>query len=175
MAKLQLQIRKHRTQVGVAAAFAVPVHTALHVGAPGFHGRDGIRHRDIGIVVGVDADDPVEALAHLGHDLHQPMGERAAVGIAQHQNVRARALGGFQRPQREIRVGQKAVEEMLRVVDHFAAVLLQVAHGLRDQHEVLFFGDAQRPLRVQFPALAEDRDGLGLRLDQRPHVGILLH
>ena len=65
-------------------------------------------------------------------------GERAAVGVAEAEHVGAGVLGGFERPQGVIGVGVVAVEEVLGVVDHFLAVLLQVPHGVGDQLEVLF-------------------------------------
>ena len=57
--------------------------------APCFDGGEGVGHRDIGIVMRVDADDAVEALAHVGDDLDQAAGERAAVGIAEAEHVGA--------------------------------------------------------------------------------------
>ena len=56
-------------QVGVAAALAVAVHAALHVRGARLDGGDGVGHGHVGIVVGVDADHAVEALAHFGDDL----------------------------------------------------------------------------------------------------------
>ena len=48
-------------------------------------------------------------------------------------------LRGFERAQREVGIGVVAVEEMLGVVDHFAAVVFQILHGFRDQLEIFFF------------------------------------
>ena len=90
-------------------------------------GGQRVGHREVGIVMGVDAEDAVEALAHLGADFRQAAGERAAVGVAQAQHIGAGLLGGFERAQGEIAVGVVAVEEMLGVVDHFLAVVLEIA------------------------------------------------
>jgi hypothetical protein len=131
VAQLEFEVGDDGGQVGVAAALAVAVHAALHVRGAGFHRGHGVGHRQIRIVVRVDADDAIEALAHFGDDLRQPPGERAAVGVAQAQHVGAGLVRGFQRAQRVIRVGDVAVEEMLGVVDHFLAVVLEVASRFR--------------------------------------------
>ena len=92
-----------------------------------------------------------------------------------HQNIGAGFLRGFERPQREIAVGVVAVEEMLGVVDHFLAVLLQIAHGIGDELQIFFFGDPERAMDVQIPALAEDRDDRRAGFDQRVDAGVFLH
>ena len=66
------------------------------------HRREGVGDGQVGVVVRVDADHAVEALAHLRADLHQPPRDRAAVGIAQAEHVRAGLLRGFERPQGDI-------------------------------------------------------------------------
>ena len=71
VAELQFQVGDDGGQIGVAAALAVAVHAALHVGGAGFDGGQGVGHGEVGIVVGVDADDAVEALAHFGDDFDQ--------------------------------------------------------------------------------------------------------
>ena len=175
VAELQLQIRDDGHQVGVAAALAIAVDAALHVRASGFHRGDGIGHGDIAIVVRMDAEHAVEALANFRNHFHDPMRQIAAVGVAQAQHVGAGFLRGFQRTQREIWVGVVAVEEVLGVVHHFAAVVFQVLYGFPDQQQILLFVDAQRAMDVQIPALAENRDRRGFRFEQRAHVGVLIH
>ena len=126
--------------------------------------------------MGVDADHAVEALAHLGDDLRQPPGERAAVGVAQAEHVGAGLLRGFERAQRVIRVGGVAVEEVLGVVDHFLAVR---PSGSSTVSEIsLRFSSRVMPsarLHVQVPRLAENRDHRRAGLHQRAHVAVLLH
>ena len=105
VAQLQLQIGDDGAEIGVAAALAVSVDAALHVRGAGFHGGQRVGHRHVGIVVGVDAQDAVEALAHFGEDLDQAAGERAAVGIAEAEHVGAGVLRGFERAQGESGIG----------------------------------------------------------------------
>ncbi len=173
--QLQFQIGDDRHDVGVAAALAIAVDAALHVRAAGFHRGDGIGHCDVAIVVRVDADHAVEPLAHFRDHLDDAVRQIAAVGVAQAQHIGAGFLGGFERAQRELGVGVVAVEEMLGVVDHFAAVVFQILHGLADQLQVLLFIDAERAVHVQIPALAEDANRRRLGFEQRAHVGVLIH
>ena len=53
---LELQRRDDRHQVGVAAALAEAVERALDLAGAGAHRRERVRHRLLGVVVGVDAD-----------------------------------------------------------------------------------------------------------------------
>ena len=69
MAQFQFQVGDDGAEVGVAAALAVSVDAALHVRGAGFHRSQCIGHCHVGIVVGMDAQDAIEALAHLGEDL----------------------------------------------------------------------------------------------------------
>ncbi len=143
--------------------------------AAGLHRGHRIGHRDIAIVVGVDADRAIEPLADFRHHFHDPVREVAAVGVAQAEHIGPPLFRGFERAQRELGIGVIAVEEVLGVVHHFAAVVLQMLYGFPDQLQILFFVDAERPMDVQIPALAENGHGRGLRIQQRPHVRILFH
>src|ERR1022692_4456378 len=64
--------------------------------------------------------------------------------------------------------------EMLGVIDHFLAVVLDVAHGFGDEDEVLVLGDAEGAFDVEVPGLAEDRDDGGTGFDQGAHVAVLM-
>ena len=175
VAQLQLQVGEDGRQVGVAAPLAVAVHAALHVRGAGFHGGDRVGHGQVGIVMRMDADHAVEALAHFRHGVHQPEGDGAAVGVAEAQHRGAGGLRGFERAQGVLGIGGVAVEEMLGVVDHFLAVVDEELHGLGNELQVLVERDAQRAGHVQVPSLAENRHGRCTGLDQRPHVAVFLH
>ena len=101
-------------------------------------------------------------------------GDRAAVGIAEAEDVGAGLMGGFQGAQGVIGVGDVAVEEMLGVVDHFLAVILDVADGFGDEDEVFVFGDAEGAFDVEVPGLAEDGDDGGAGFDEGAHVAVLV-
>src|SRR5260370_4932815 len=64
---------------------------------------------------------------------------------------------------------------MLGVVDDFLAMLLEKAHSLGDQLEVLPFGDSQGTPGVQLPALAENGNHGRAGLDQSQNAGIGLY
>ena len=84
----------------------------------------------------VDADDAIEAAADFGDDFHQARGDRAAVGIAEAEDIGAGLVRGLQRAEGVIGVGDVAVEEVLGIVDDFLAVILDVADGFGDEDEV---------------------------------------
>ena len=130
IAQLQLQIRDDAGEVGVAAALAIAVQAALHMCYAFFDRRQRIGHRDIGIVVRMNPDFAFELRPHVADDLGEKLGQRAAVGIAQAEHVRAGCLRRLQSLQRIFPVVNVAVEEMLGVINHFFAVRFQVSHGL---------------------------------------------
>ena len=95
--------------------------------APCLDGREGIGYRYVGIVVSVDADYAVEAIADHINDFGEPGGEGAAVGVAEAEDAGSGFLCGFERAEGEVRVGDVAVEEMFGIVDDFLAVSDEVA------------------------------------------------
>jgi ketopantoate hydroxymethyltransferase len=76
---------------------------------------------------------------------------RAAVCLAQHDEVRAGILRGFDGFERVFGVFLEAVEKVFRIVEHLAAVLLQIGNGVGDHGQVFLqrdlenFRDMQRP------------------------------
>ena len=120
---LELQRRDDGHEIGVAAALAEAVERALDLARAGAHGRERIGHRLLGVVVGMDADMITgDRLDHLADDRFDLVRQRAAIGVAEHDPARARIIGGLGAGQRELRIGLVAVEEMLAVEQHFAAL-----------------------------------------------------
>jgi hypothetical protein len=68
---------------------------------------------------------PAEMGDHLARDLLHELRQRAAVGLAQHHQVGARIHRGFDGAQGVFRILAEAVKEVLRIVEHLAAVLFQ--------------------------------------------------
>ena len=93
--------------------------------APARTAASETRHRLLGVVVGMDADviagDDFRHRLDDGFDLVR---QRAAIGVAQHDPARALVIGGLGAGEREFRIGLVAVEEMLAVEQHFAALRL---------------------------------------------------
>ena len=88
--RLQGEVGEQRHHVRIARALAVAIDRRLHVTYTGIHRREGIRHRELGIVVRVDPPDDLfrcrvgsECLARILHDLRHALGECAAIGVAE--------------------------------------------------------------------------------------------
>ena len=171
---LQLERRDDRHQIGVAAALAEPVERALDLPRAGAHGGKGIGHRLLGVVVGVDADVVAgDRLAHRGDDGFDLVRQRAAIGVAQHDPTRARIIGGLGAGQRIFRIGLVAVEEMLAIEQHLAALGFGGLHAVADRGEVFLLRRLQRDAHVVVPGLGDEADGVGLGLEQRGQARIV--
>lgn len=82
-AHLQLEIGDDGEQVGIAHAFAEPVHRALHLSCAGTHSGKRVRHSAARIVVAVNAQLLAGQLARdRGHDGLHLVRQRAAVRLA---------------------------------------------------------------------------------------------
>ena len=113
---------------------------------------------------------PGQARAHLcEHDL-DVAGQAAAVGVAEHDEVRTALDGGCDGLKRVVAVVPEAVEEVLRVVDRFAAVPPQVGNRVPDHGQVLLQPVFHHLGDVQVPALAEDGHDPGPAVDERPQL-----
>ena len=175
MAEFQFEIRDDGREVRVAAALAVAVEAALHVRCAFLDRGQGVGYGDFGIVVGVDADDAVEASSARRRRSGRGSSVSVPPLVSQRQSTSAPAcLRGFESAQGEVAVVDVAVEEMLGVVDDFFAVVLQVADGFGDDGEVFVFGDAESAGDVEVPALAEDGDDGRSGVDQFTDVAVFL-
>ena len=110
---------------------------------------------------------PGQARAHLGEYGLDVAGQAAAVGVAQHDEVGTALGGGRDGLKRVVAVVPEAVEEVLRVVDHFAAVLPQAGHRVPDHGQVFLQPVFHHLGDVQVPALAEDGHDPGPAVDER--------
>ena len=169
------RLRDDRRQVRVSTALAVAVHAALDVRGAGLDRRERVGNRHVRVVVGVDANHPVEPLSDLGDELGHARGRAPAVGVAEAQDVGARAMRRLERAERVVGVGAVPVEEVLGVVDHFLPVVLQMPDGLGNQDEVLVERDLERPQHVKVPGLAEDRDRGRASFDKGGNARVLVH
>ena len=116
---------------------------------------------------------PGHHLDHLAHDRLDLVRQRAAVGVAQHDPARALLVGGLGAGQRVGRIGLVAVEEVLAVEQHLAALGDRGAHAVADRGEVLLERGLERDLDVIVPRLGDEADRLGLGLEQRGEPGIV--
>ena len=93
--------------------------------------------------------------------------QRAAVGVAEHDPARALVIGRLGAGERELRIGLVAVEEMLAVEQHLAALGLGGAHAVADRGEVFLERGLERDAHVIVPRFRDEADGVGLGLEQR--------
>ena len=96
MPHLDFKIGNDGDDIGIAATFAVAVHTALYMRCAFFHCGEGIGNCHVGIVVRMDADHTAEALTNIRDNFAQTMGQRSAIGVAQADHVGTGKLGSFQ-------------------------------------------------------------------------------
>ena len=132
---------------GVAGPLAVTVGRALHVRRAGIHGGQGVGHRATRVVLGVDAEPDTGATTYVRHHVVHAHGEHAAVGVAENPDVRAGAGRGVEHADAVVGVVPVAVEEVLAVDEHPAAVVAQERHGVAHHGEVLLVRGAQAPAR----------------------------
>ena len=137
--ELELEVADDRREVGVAGALADARQRPLHVARPAGDGSHRVGDGATGVVVAVDADGDV--VADVGDDGGRCrldlVGQRTAVRVAQHDVAGAADDGGLERPQRELRVGLVAVEEVLHVDEDEAAGVAEEAHRVGD-HRLAF-------------------------------------
>ena len=128
IAELQRQRRDQRDEVGVAAALAEPVQRPLDLARPGADRGDAVGDGVLGVVVAMDAEPVAGDLARDRlDDARDLVGERPAVGVAEDRDTRPGSRGGLERLNSLLRVGPVAVEEVLRVVKHLAALTFAVS------------------------------------------------
>ena len=122
----------------------------------------------------MDADRHLrQSLPNRTRDVEDLVREAAAIGIAEHQAVGTGIGRGGERLQGIVCIGLVAVEEVLGVVNQFLVQLLEIAHRVGDHRDVLVERGAQDFQHLIVPALAENGDRGGARLEQRLDVGIL--
>ena len=170
--EFELQVGDDGAQIGIAAALANAVDGALHLGRARLHRHDRVGHRHFAIVVAVDADRHREQRLDPGGDVENVAGERAAVGVTQTETVCARLRRCRQSLQRVVGIGLVAIEEMLRVIHHLFALLLEVANRVADHAQVLIQRGAQDVGNLIIPTLAKDGDGGCAGLQQRQYIAV---
>lgn len=161
-------------QVRVAAALAQAVDGALDHGRAHAHRGQRPGHGHAAVVVAVDAHVAGVALADLGDGVSDVLGQGSAVGVAEHEELRAGGAGGLERLQGVAGVGRVAVKEVLRVEEHGLARAHEELHGVKDHVEVVLQRGAQDVRDVKVPGLSKDRRALAS--DARKHVepGVLV-
>ena len=135
---LEHQVGNEGGEIGVAAAFAQPVQRALDLARAGAHRRQRFATAcSVSSWAWMPTWSPGILLADLADDLLDLVRERAAVGVAEHDPAGAGLVGGPGAGKRVGRVRLVAIEEMLAVEQHLAALCRGRAHAVADRGEVL--------------------------------------
>jgi hypothetical protein len=101
------------------------------------------------------------------------MGRSTAIGVAEHDPIRAALLRRLQALQGVFRVGTKTVEEMLRVKNHLIDMFLYIGNGIRDNFQISFFADAEIIADVKIPCFAYQRRDRGVGIQKNFQTYIL--
>ena len=173
-AELELQRRDDGAEVGVTAALAVAVHGALHLDGALLDGGQRVGHGALAVVVGMDAERVGDGCLHRPDHLGDLPGQRAAVGVAEHQGLGAAAPRRPERLQGVGGIGPVPVEEVLGVVDHPTPLRPEVGQARLDEAQVLVERGAQHVGHVQRPGLSDDGANRGAGVQQGPDVGVVL-
>ena len=174
-AEFQLQRRDQGGQVAVADPLAVAIDRPLNLNGTGFDGDKGIGYTKAAIIVRVNSDRRSQMRNRPRGRFSQKIGQRAAIGIAQHDQVRASLMGGLDGRQRVVWILAKAVEEMLGVIEDLAIMLLQEANRVGDHGEILLEADPKHLGDVQRPGFTNDGYHRRFRRQQHLHLGVLLN
>jgi hypothetical protein len=169
------QAADHGEQIRVAGALPVAVGGPLHVRRAGIHGGQGVGHRATRVVLGVDAEPDAGAPLHVGHDVVHAHRQHAAVGVAQHADVRTGRGGGVEQPHAVVRVELVAVEEVLAVEEDAAAVLAQERHRVAHHRDVLLRRGAQRLAHVPHRGFRDDAHDRRAGVEQGADLRVVLH
>ena len=102
------------------------------------------------------------------------VGQRAAVGVAQHDVAGALDDGRLERPQRELGVGLVAVEEVLHVDEHPPAVAGEELDRVGDHRLALVERRLQRLGDVVLGALGDDAHRRRAGLDEVAQRGVVV-
>ena len=131
---------------------------------------DGVGDAQADVVVRVNAEPAFEVRAREARQLEDLRGQRPAVGVAERDDIRARAHGGLPRGQRVLAIVLGAVKRVLGVVHHELAVCLQMRDRVGDHREILLGRRLQHFADVQEPGFAEDGDDGRGGVEQEAHL-----
>ena len=112
-----------------------------------------VGHAQADVVVRVDADLAIQFAQAKRRDGGDFVRQTAAVGVAEHHEIRARLFRRLPRGEGVFGIELVAVETMLGVVDDEFAVVLQKSHGVADHREIFIRRAAQDLLHVQHEVL----------------------
>ena len=119
----------------------------------------GIGRTQIHVIVAVNAERRLNPDPYFIKSRGHGLGQSAAVCVAKHHDIGARARGLFHGLQSVFRVGFESVEKMLRVVNDFELLLFEKSHRIMNHGQIFFQRSFEHIRHMHVPALAENRDG----------------
>jgi hypothetical protein len=112
-------------------------------------------------------------LRDLAHDRIDLVGQRAAVGVAEHDPAGTLLIGGAGAGESVGRIGAIAVEEMLAVEQRLLALGARGGDRLADGIEIVVVRRPERDTHMVIPRFGNEADGGGRGVEQRLQPGII--
>ena len=128
-------------------------------------GDNGISHRQIAIVVGMNPQGSLEMLRRCYKSITNILGERSSIGVAKNDRICPRLFSRLERGQCVLSIGSKTIKEMLGIVNHFLAQGFQMSHRVADEQQVFLQRNPKGHLDVEIPTLPKDGDHRRVRFD----------
>ena len=130
----------------------------MHEGRARRHAREGQSHTEPAVIVTMHPDLFRAELTHrMAHDGLEFIDQRSAVRVTERKIARTAAHRRRQRADRILGIGLVAVEKVLRIVDHLAALRDEVARRVFDHREVFFERGPEDLGHVERPRFPDDR------------------
>ncbi|MMZ60517.1 hypothetical protein D1872_226160 [compost metagenome] len=175
VAQLELEVGNDGAQIGVAAALAVTVHRSLDLFRAGPYRAKRIGHRQLAIVMGVNAQTGVcHASCQHADDVMHFMRHRSAVRVAHDEPIGPGCFRFGHDGKGVFGVVLVAVKEMLGVENNLKTLALQISDGVVDHRQVFFQRGLQRRVDVEVPRFADERGGLNSRFDHPLQIRVML-
>ena len=96
---------------------------------------------------------------HLADNALDIKGQRAAIGIAQHNPARTRIIGSLRAGKRIFRIRLIAVKKMLGIVQRFAFALHHQRDGFGNHADIFGWADTERGFDLRIPAFTDQANG----------------
>src|SRR5262250_3296847 len=151
VAHLQLEVGNHRTEVCIAAAFAYAVDGPLHMRSAVLDANQAVRNAQFRVVVAMDSHRHGYALSYGVDRRRHFVGQPAAVGLAEADDVGPGIGRDAATLEREFRIVTETVKEVLCIEYDGVNVSLQEYNAVVDHFDVLRPGDSQIVAHMQLP------------------------
>ncbi len=111
----------------------------------------------IAVIVRMNAQGRVDFLPHGAEYSVNFIGQRSAIGVAQHKAVGAAAEGAAQNADGIVGMSLVPVEKMLGIEKNFRHMPLEIGYRLLDKPQVVIRGYPEHAFYMHVPGLAENR------------------